>query len=1859
MDYDSDERNETPLSNGYPNGLPNGFSSNVNGNSRPNGNIESISDDDEPMDVDHVPPAVIDSPASGSDEEYVERVFTPLARWPEDDDEGRGDSLSSAGSSSPAEKDGSPRNGDVAETNGEKPDGDLMEVDGVNGESNGDPDAEKKDENGVEGADSVLVNGEKKDEDKKDEEAKKEESKKQKPEEYRFVPPSLRDDAPLAAIINPELEDIDPRKFYPDFAPGKILRLSRLTAPPTKSSRYAHVYWSSKTFVPWSEEREKQLDRASREFAGKPFKASYAPDPVDVEDDTVHLYGNDGDDEESESDSDQEVPAWRVGPAQIFYDQMNVPLKPKHFDYGLKQYQRQHRRKEATKKNQRAPIKVDLPPVPNIDGCQLVPHKLEAWENEIVWNNNEAQQRFVREYNSHKVPYSGFICTKATRNLGTFNRSWNKTTPVEFLAKPEVADNAAENERNYHFDPSQPIFPFEAMDTDVKWEDDIIWNPVTAENMPEPKMLTLDFEDDPAIFGVPDDIPLDEPDMEDPSKPLERKDHQFTKKSKLILGQVQQRQKQEEQEQMENTMAQIADRDPYNLSQDDFYVAKTTSRQNPVFSGGSMIQHSTPALNIQRIWFPTFMSSTRLRHFHRLPMHKRMLRTLHMDRYGFIDIISLNKFMIKATQEREAKSLSEAGMEVFPIREVSDLSAREGKLVLFEYSEEHPPLLNQPGMASKIRNYFKRANNKDEDITLEYGETAYTHTFPFLGQLEPGQHIQSLENNMFRAPIYMHNPRHEDFVLIKTQHALMLRRCPTLFVVGQECPLQEVPNPNSKKATVFVRDFLLAFIYRLFWASTDTPRRLKMDDIRNAFPHYAESSVRKRLKGCSDFKRLGTGTEQNYWVLRDDFRLPSKEEVLAMITPEMCCANYSMQAAEQRLKDAGYGEKYIFAGDDDNDSDDQVTIEDEIKCAPWNTTRAFLAAQRGKCVLDQTGIADPTGCGAGYSYVRVSAKPQKEDVPQVPKRLVTGTNADLRKLPLREAKEICKKYGVKDEEINSLSRWEIIDVIRTLSTQAAKARSDFSGMARFARGNIRFNYADMQQKYKQHCQAIFEKQNRTLSSVNYDDTDNDSSDEDEHEGMAESIENILGTDSQKSNFGKNRAKGKQSSAVDGDEQEDLRDLMRMIHGDKNETPTPSNPAEASAPPAEASLNSLLNAPPNKDLVIAPNLKITSAEVDALCNKEGPKKMKIIRTFMDNNTRREVIRTEIISNSQVVEAYAKVRTTKDEAFIREYSHRDEEFREEKRKEKRRLQDQLRRIKRNEERQKQGLQPKKSAAPPKPKKESLVKMRCSACQGLGHMKTNKNCPLYGTYKTVGDLVDAHRSETPQNTPRTEVTEIDGTKLRIKRKAIAEDGRPGHGQLKLKFSRDAIKMPKGNKTLGPKPSLPPNFQRALSTADTEFTDDGSGDEKRTPTSSKAPKPGSKRRRSTIEETDYLAGPHKSVHRRRADPKVSMATILEAIYTNLKNVPNIDTFMYPVNSKHFTDYYDVIKEPMDLQQIHKKITSNQYETRKQFFMDMQQILKNSAQYNGNESPYTQTAKLILETAARLVAENEAQLVELEKAINPLLHEDDMVGFSFILEEIIEQCKAIPKSGAFHERVDRRKFPTYYDKVKTPMHFSLMMQKIKEHQYFTVSEFRRDLEQIRINSETFNGPSNPYTLKAVECKNLADRAISIRMNELTQLEANIRKKKLAEGVFIEDDPEWSLDSLRRQLEARAMSPAWDDSQSVADSDRPMTESIVMGDDEDTRMGFEDDSGVLNDDLALSDDEDDEEMPTQRVAGDSSSTSDDEDMPRHDNVAALAMSNMSAAGTLSNDLAMSSSDNEDDDISLAERAPIDDDLDTM
>lgn len=235
------------------------------------------------------------------------------------------------------------------------------------------------------------------------------------------------------------------------------------------------------------------------------------------------------------------------------------------------------------------------------------------------------------------------------------------------------------------------------------------------------------------------------------------------------------------------------------------------------------------------------------------------------------------------------------------MRGPDDLTGKDGELLLIEYCEEHPPLLSQVGMCSRIRNYYKRQAGKDKGPPeLPYGEVVYAHTTPFLGIMQSGSCIQTLESMLYRAPIYQHPVIHSDFLVIRTRQNYFIREIDALFTAGQECPLFEVPGPNSKRANNFVRDFLQVFIYRLFWKSRDSPRRIRMEEIKRAFPMHSESSIRKRLKLCADFKR--TGVDSNWWVIKPEFRLPTEEEIRSMVSPEQCCAYCSLIAAEQRLK---------------------------------------------------------------------------------------------------------------------------------------------------------------------------------------------------------------------------------------------------------------------------------------------------------------------------------------------------------------------------------------------------------------------------------------------------------------------------------------------------------------------------------------------------------------------------------------------------------------------------------------------------------------------------------------------------------------------------------------------------------------------------------------------------------------------------------------------------------------------------------------------------------------------------------------------------------------------------------------------
>lgn len=613
-----------------------------------------------------------------------------------------------------------------------------------------------------------------------------------------------------------------------------------------------------------------------------------------------------------------------------------------------------------------------------------------------------------------------------------------------------------------------------------------------------------------------------------------------------------------------------------------------------------------------------------------------------------------------------------------------------------------------------------------------------------------------------------------------------------------------------------------------------------MDDIKRAFPAHSESSIRKRLKQCADFKR--TGMDSNWWVIKPEFRLPTEEELRAMVSPEQCCAYFSMIAAEQRLKDAGYGEKFIFAQQDDDDEEQQLKMDDEVKVAPWNTTRAYIQAMRGKCLLQLTGPADPTGIGEGFSYVRIPNKPTqtKEEIESQPKRTVTGTDADLRRLSLNNAKALLRQFKVPEEEIKKLSRWEVIDVVRTLSTEKAKAGEE--GMDKFSRGN-RFSIAEHQERYKEECQRIFDLQNKVLASnevLSTDEGESTVSEESDLEELGKNLENMLANKKTSTQLSLER------------EEQERQELVKRFMEERDAGPRGSKKEKEEPPP------------------LAPHL-------------QPGRILKITRTFKSSDGR-EYTRVEIVRRPPVIDAYVKIRNTKDEAFIRQFATLDEAQKEEMKREKRRIQEQLRRIKRNQE--KVGMQnqshnsllstpgvtmtlgdpigsskmkdtPSKETSPKKESKKIKMKpdlkLKCGACGQVGHMRTNKACPLYtNTMASSSAAVNEEQEEEIAKEfcdDEEDLVNVDGMKMKLSGKLLKRHEDVKRRTLLLKVPKEAVK--------------------------------------------------GKRRRAGLDmHCDYLRH-NKTAKRSRTDPVVVMSSILEQILNELRDMPDVQPFLFPVNIK------------------------------------------------------------------------------------------------------------------------------------------------------------------------------------------------------------------------------------------------------------------------------------------------------------------------------------------------------------------------
>eukprot|EP00057_Strongylocentrotus_purpuratus_P005992 XP_011660466.1 PREDICTED: transcription initiation factor TFIID subunit 1 [Strongylocentrotus purpuratus] len=1597
--------------------------------------------------------------------------------------------------------------------------------------------------------------------------------------------------------------------LFPEFRPGQVLRFFRLFGLPQQN------------LLPqlWRGMKKKKKKRhpsggdaipkdspppspPRRTIDGWNYRYAPSPPPEDCMPDDAELImavmeadnRNSNADKDKNKDALPEIAEWRYGPAQYWYDMLEVPDNGEGFDYGFKLKstsgtKTKEESREMKRESDETPtgpsvsaeeLLAHLPPIPQAtDECFDMVTQL-AWENDVIWDAEDAKEKVL---SSTAASNAGWVPTLSNRTALAYytqqgqkivdylGPTYNERTAVKVvgpilsdLTNSKLAKTTANKQtQNSAQEKSEclwySIFPADNEELVYhRWEDDIIWDHEAMDKIPAPPLLRLDPNDDNIILRIPEDI--------DPDKmAASGKEKKEPRRSKIVMEKSGMTRTDDQDEDF-NDQQDI--KNPFNISNDENYYPKHMGEGKLRPNMSSDIQHSTAAVELRQPYFPTHMGPIKLRRWHRPIIKKYNFGAISAP--GPHGVFPLVRRIKQKARQREQERQASGGGEMFFMRTVEDLSGMDGHLIMTEYCEEYPPQMMQVGMATRITNYYKRKPSSDAKPPLhEYGETINVHSSPFLGSLRPGQSLQAFENNLFRAPLYKHKVPTTDFLLIRTRHKYHIRALNDIFTVGQQYPLLEVPGPNSKKSNNHIRDFLQVFIYRLFLKSIDRPRRIKMEDIKKAFPTHSESSIRKRLKLCADFKR--TGLDSNWWVMKPDFRLPSEEEIRAMVSPELCCAYYSMQGAEQRLKDAGYGEKSFFAPDNDDD-DDNAKIDDEVKTAPWNTTRAFIAAMKGKCLLAVTGVADPTGCGEGFSYIKVPNKPMQQkgetnlpmslmqdeavEKPTQPKKTVTGTDADLRRLNLKQAKQLLRNFGIAEEDIKKLSRWEVIDVVRTYSTQ--QARTGDSTTSKFARGN-RFGIAEHQERYKEECQRIFDLQSKVLSNTEVSTDEESSSGEGEDsdfEEMGKNIEVMLSSKKTSSQLSHER-----------EEQERL-ELQRMIMGEDSNSATPKGGKDGAGP--STSKGSRTNTPvPGKD--------DDTGSVHSFASSLSGRRLKIHRTFKGEDGK-EYVRVETVRRAEVIDTYVRIRQTKDESYIRQFALHDDRHREEMKKERRRIQEQLRRIKRNQEKmEKEKVNPKpKIIKKIKKKKEKLnLKMKCGACGLIGHMRTNKDCPSYKKEDSEKPapinvaMTQEQEEEEEKQLGDDELVKTEGTKILLDRRVIAHADKIRRQSLVLRFPKENIKQTK------------------------------------------------KRRVNPEPHCDYLKRPKQSKNRRRADPQVIMSGILEEILNAIRELPYTQPFHTAVEKRKFPDYYKIVSKPIALQTIRDNVRKHRYASRDSFEADINQIVDNSILYNGEMSPLTMVAKNMLLMAQKKMQEKTERMSRLEMAINPLLGDDDQLAFSFILDNILTALKLVPESWPFHNPVNPKKVRDYYKIIKYPMDLESIRKNIVKHYYHSSEEFLKHVERIRDNCIQYNGKESQLTSVSEKVLETCKSKLLENEEHISQLERDIA---LAQEAVLKGAEAEGFGRAPRT----PMSGGNDDSllgyeeDSLASGDRDGMGEMegdyidIEGEDSRTMEGFHDESSVLLNDLQLTpdnsedDDDDFESEDDESKQGPSHKLSDEE-----------------------------------------------------
>lgn len=299
----------------------------------------------------------------------------------------------------------------------------------------------------------------------------------------------------------------------------------------------------------------------------------------------------------------------------------------------------------------------------------------------------------------------------------------------------------------------------------------------------------------------------------------------------------------------------------------------------------------------------------------------------------------------------------------------------------------------------------------------------------------------------------------------------------------------------------------------------------------------------------------------------------------------------------------------------------------------------------------------------------------------------------------------------------------------------------------------------------------------------------------------------------------------------------------------------------------------------------------------------------------------------------------------------------------------------------------------------------------------------------------------------------------------------------------------------------------------------------------------------------------------------------------------PIVGAFVKLPSRKFYADYYHIIKKPISINEISKKLSRGEYSTADtgEFLADFKLLLENASSYNDPESWIVQDATKLYDFVDQQVEQFESGSWNEEITSENLAKEAEGL-INDLMDHEFPEIGVI--SGPFIEDIDKKEYPDYFKIIKNPTSFNKLLSQldlkiIKPNDPIeeNLTRFYDATNLIFSNAQTYNDPSSlihqdslklkeyfEEKFNALKTKALASSQKADKQKEdakVKQASKRAKKKATPEPVAEpEVDESDDMEDVKQEGEEDGVDETGEESEEAerkAETPIPALESNVMG----------------------------------------------------------------------------------------------------